>query len=184
MFRIVAPKLGRRLFAITCAAIGLLAVGLSEHLVTPLPSRFLVVLPVEVPPEDPLGGRDLNDYDVGGHIEECSSYEGPNWRQCLTVRDEARTFIYESWQSKKRAYISVEFSCVDCAPVLHIIVEPDATGRWRIIRTLEERRFGVFQRADAYDIKFRAVDAHQRSREGSNRALAFLDLAGDEIDTF
>ncbi len=44
----------------------------------------------------------------------------------------ARAFIWEHWQSKKRGYIRITFNSVDATSTSHIFIEPDSYGVWRV----------------------------------------------------
>ena len=149
---------------------------------------FLAHIPSRVPGQaemfDPAAGRDLQGYVIGGQVGECSLPEGSERQSCLVNRDRARRFIYDHWVSRRRAYIAIDFPCADCMPTLHIFIEPDAVGRWRVVNVLEESRFDPQRRPDAFDIAFRRPTADERRREKAVRVLSFRDSSGTEVDSF
>ncbi|MEO8043241.1 MAG: hypothetical protein ABI646_11565, partial [Acidobacteriota bacterium] len=99
-------------------------------------------------------------------------------------REDARTFIYAHWQSKKPAYVAIDFPCIDCAPTRHVFIDQNESGQWRIARVLEESRFPPRHRKDAFDVKYRPANREGRLEEKGPRILSFLDTAGEEIDSF
>lgn len=56
------------------------------------------------------------------------------------VLAQARTFVWEHWQKRKRAYVMLTLSSVDSTGTSHIFVEPDDTGRWRVYQRYLSRR--------------------------------------------
>jgi hypothetical protein len=192
--RITSRNFSYRLIALLCLAMGVLVVKVWQP--ADAPSMILVHAPPvgskvdlfpDWPPISPavlLEGRNLSDYEFGGEIDECSWRTEKASRPCLSRRQEAREFIYERFKAKKRAYIVFYFPCTDCVPVLHIFVEPDSSGVWRIVMRLEDARFGVFDREAAYDVRFRRSDADEREKERASRLLSFVDRSGIEIDAF
>jgi hypothetical protein len=133
---------------------------------------------------DPSVGRDLRLYEFGGHFEECSARTGRQERECLKKRKEARKFLYARWRSKKPAYIAIDFPCTDCGPTLHVFVDQDEAGRWRIARVLEESRYPPMYWEDAFDVRYRWANEDDRLREQATRVLSFVDSSGVELDSF
>jgi len=161
-----------------------------------LPSASTNVLPVisfknwEIPYGAGSGGRsavenrDLSLYDVAPEAKNCSWMQNAERGECLIERQRARQFIYEHWRLKKRGYISVEFSCADCDPIVHYFIEPNENGTWRIASTLEDDRFPLHKWEDAFDVRYRRATAREREAESSSNVLSFLDRSGKEIDSF
>lgn len=133
---------------------------------------------------DPSDGRELATYSRGEHVEECSWQIGPELRHCVDARENAREFILKNWRSKKRAYVAVDFPCIDCAPVRHLFIEPDTTGRWRIATVLEDRRFAPRYPPNAFGVKYRRANRREVDRERVRRVLSFLDESGKELASF
>jgi hypothetical protein len=181
--RFVTRHISRRLIALICIGAGILGVQVYRQANAEIPTHFLVQLPVERKPETPEQERDLSGYDLGGPVEECTWQEGNERKQCLIARDEARKFIYEHWLEKRKAYIAIDFPCVDCAPVLHVFIEPDDDGKWRIASRLEGR-FGIHARANAYDLKYKKANEDERRLESTSKVLSFLDKDDEEVDSF
>jgi len=155
----------------------------------PEDSIFLLHIPSRVPGEalsfDPADGRDLTIYEFGGQVEECSWKPGEEeFRECVAKRETARRFIFDQWRSKKRSYIAIHLPCIDCMPTLHVFLEPDDAGRWRIVSVLEENRFDPERWPDALDVTYRKATRDERRREQTVRVLSFLDSSGSEVDSF
>jgi hypothetical protein len=186
--RIRMYNFSRRRFALICFIVGVIVVRAFEGSREQPGSTLLVYVESGVPGEatafDPAAGRDLRLYDRGGSIEECSWQLGRELRSCLETRENARRFIYEHWLSRKPGYIAIDFRCVDCMPVLHVFIEPGDSGRWRVVRVLEDRRFNPVPRPDAIDVRYRAADPDEQGREQTSRVLSFIDSSGAEIDSF
>ncbi|PYS85918.1 MAG: hypothetical protein DMF62_17630 [Acidobacteria bacterium] len=180
--RLVMQHIWRRRVALICFVAGVLAVQVFRPPEDEKTSRFLVYTrPI---PEKPEQDRDLSAYDLGGKVEECSSKEGSEMNQCLTSREKAREFIYNHWRSKTKGYIAVDFPCADCGPIVHIFIEPNEYGKWRVATRLEDGRFGLFQRDDAFDVKYKRANEIELRRESTNRVLTFVGKDGKEVRSF
>jgi len=83
-------------------------------------------------------GRELSHYDKvelrdSGHFH-------PSEMHPSSELAEARTFLWEHWQGRKRGYLILTLSSVDRTRTSHIFVEPDDGGRWRVYwRQLDNR---------------------------------------------
>jgi hypothetical protein len=128
--------------------------------------------------------RELSLYDIVTEVNECSWAETPQRSGCLAERQRARQFIYDHWRLKKRGYISVDFPCTDCLPILHLFIEPDNYGSWHVSAKLEDDRYGFSDRDDAFDVKWRRAASHERRLESTSKVLSFLDRSGKEIYSF
>jgi len=184
----------RRRVALICLVVGILTARFFQQSDTPQPTQ----LPVQIAtfPKsfhdwsyrfDPTDGRELSVYDRGGHVDECSWHADPEFDQCLKRRvqhrEEARQFIYDHWQSRTRAYISIDRPCFDCSPTDHIFIEPDEAGQWHILIVLEESRFPP-RHSSASEVVCRRATKDERSEENVSRLLSFRDPSGREVDTF
>jgi len=95
------------------------------------------------------GTRNLPLYDDAGHFD-CREftreaiYKRPKEEKAriASAMGNARAFIWEHWQSKKRGYIRITFNSVDATSTSHIFIEPDSSGvwqvTWRIVRHSNE----------------------------------------------
>jgi hypothetical protein len=84
------------------------------------------------------GTRNLPLYDDAGHFD-CRKftreaiYKRPkDETRIAAAMGNARTFIWEHWQSKKRGYIRITFNSVDATSTSHIFIEPDSSGVWQV----------------------------------------------------
>lgn len=127
-----------------------------------------------------VNGRNLSLYDEGGYIESCGVID--ELAGCLRQREAARRFIFDHWAKKRSGYIQVGHPCVDCSPVDHIFIEPDSTGKMRIVITLETN--GPFRTNEASKLRFREANMEEKRRTDSSVILVFIDRNGKEIDYF
>jgi hypothetical protein len=81
-------------------------------------------------------GRDLNKYDK---LELRDSEHLHPWEWHNPVLAQARSFLWEHWRSRKRAYLVLTLSSVDHTGTSHMFVEPDDSGRWRVYRRQFDR---------------------------------------------
>ena len=122
------------------------------------------------------GTRNLSLYDDAGHFDcrrftRGAIYKNPEEEKAriASSMEDARAFIWEHWQSKKRGYIRITFNSVDATSTSHILIEPDTSSVWQVtwrivrhnnqvddlppIRTIERKKVGgetvlVFNAAD------------------------------------
>lgn len=145
------------------------------------PSTARDASPYYIPKEGEIvNGRDLSLYDEGGYIESCGAID--ELAGCLRQRDAARRFIFDHWAEKRRGYIQVGHPCVDCSPVDHIFIEPDSTGKMRIVITLETN--GLLRTDEASKLSFREANIEEKRRTNSSVILVFVDRNKKEIDYF
>jgi len=182
----------RRLIFLLCLATGMLASGV---LLEPEKSGGSVIR-VSIAPAgsafdgyghyqvDPADGRDLKEYFWGGWVEECTWKQGRELRRCLRIRDQARKFIYDHWRSKERAYIAIDFPCTDCFPTMHVFIEPNEAGEWRIAIVHEDARYPPRRWPDAVGLIYRKPNEDDRRYERPTRVLSFRDLSNVEIAYF
>jgi hypothetical protein len=182
-------RFSRRQIFLLCLITGILAArGFGKSNESPRSYLLVYALPVGSAPGgldefDPADGRELSEYALGGHVNECGWSEVRGSR-CLKRREEARRFIYEHWRSKQRAYIAVDFSCDDCSPTLHIFIEPTQAGEWRIATVLEEPRYPAYRGPDAFDVKYRKTTEDDLWSRRATRVLSFRDRSNVEVDSF
>jgi hypothetical protein len=77
-------------------------------------------------------GRDLTKYEKLA-LRDTEPRHFWEWRQHPLLA-QARKFVWEHWQSHRRAYLILTLSSVDHTGTSHIFVEPDDSGRWRVYR--------------------------------------------------
>jgi len=83
-------------------------------------------------------GRNLAKYDRFELRDREHFHPWERWRNPISAQ--ARSFLWEHWRNRKRAYLVFTGSSVDHTGTSHIFVEPDDTGRWRISRRDLDRR--------------------------------------------
>lgn len=147
------------------------------------PSTARDASPYYIPEEGEIvRGRDLSLYDDDGYVESCDQVDEKDWNACLRKRDAARRFVFDHWAAKRRGYIQVGHPCVDCSPVDHIFIEPDPTGKMRIVITLQTN--GPLRTEEASKVRFRQATEEEKRRTDSATVLVFVDRNGTEIDYF
>jgi hypothetical protein len=67
---------------------------------------------------------------------------------------EARTFVWEHWRNRKRAYLVLTLSSIDATSTSHVFVEPDGTGRWRVYWRAVRNRSEIDDSPTAYSMKW------------------------------
>lgn len=193
--RIRFRNLSRRRVALLCLAVGILTVRLiDENDKMERPSQLPVQIAKFAPGVrdggyqfDPAEGRDINAYDQGEHVDDCSWYADDEFETCrkqtVKRREIARRFIFEHWRSKTLGYLSIDRPCIDCDPTDHIFIEPDELGGWRILIVAAESRYPPRYFA-AHDVRYRRATKDDRTEQQATRILSFRDSAGREIDRF
>jgi hypothetical protein len=83
-------------------------------------------------------GRDLTKYEKlelrdREHFHPWERWDNPSLAP-------ARSFLWEHWRDRKRAYLVLTQSSVDHTGTSHMFVEPDGSGRWRVYRRQLDRR--------------------------------------------
>lgn len=164
-------------------AIDLPEIDSEDEVLFIFPSTARDASPYYIPKEGEIvNGRDLSLYDDGGYIESCHQVEEKEWPGCLRNREAARGFAFDHWAAKRRGYIQVGHPCVDCSPVDHIFIEPDPTGKMRIVITLQTN--GPLRTEEASKVRFRRAKEEEKRRTNSSTVLGFVDRYGTEIDYF
>jgi hypothetical protein len=79
--------------------------------------------------------RDLKTYEDGGAYELTWAASGPD--ELEKIKERVRTFIWEHWQRKRAAYISIRdctayYEGCDTSTFFAFYVEPDEKGGWRL----------------------------------------------------
>jgi hypothetical protein len=83
-------------------------------------------------------GRDLTKYDKFELRDREHFHPWERWYNPILAQ--ARSFLWEHWQNRKRAYLVLTTSSVDHTGTSHVFVEPDDSGRWRVYRRQLDRR--------------------------------------------
>jgi hypothetical protein len=74
-------------------------------------------------------GRNLNKYDK---LELRDREHLHPWEWHNPILAQARSFLWEHWRSRSRAYLVLTLSSIDHTGTSHMFVEPDDSGHWRV----------------------------------------------------
>ncbi|MDT7602550.1 MAG: hypothetical protein QOF61_547 [Acidobacteriota bacterium] len=110
--------------------------------------------------------RNLSTYTDGGSYELTWAASGPD--ELEKIKERVRTFIWEQWQRKRAAYISIR-DCTEypegCADstTLTFYIEPDKKGSWQLTEEAEhyvtaDLNGGKEARERAYSVIFTNVE--------------------------
>jgi hypothetical protein len=135
--------------------------------------------------------RDLTIYDYGGHID-CRvgmvRYSDETAKDVSKERcqlSKLRDFVWEHWQTKKRAYIRISFDTVDAVSTSHLFIEPDRDGQWQVAWRIARHTNEITDIPEIRDIRQRLStreDIECRCAPGTT-LLSFIDWEGDEIQS-
>lgn len=139
---------------------------------------------------DIVQGRDLSKYDKLELRDKEHFHPWEMWRN--PVLAQARSFLWQHWSDRKRAYLIVTTSSVDYAGTSHLFVESDDSGRWRVYR----RHFGrrelvdqptayslVWVTRQAWNKPTSPLPAGQESDPMTDE-LEFRDVCGETMGSF
>lgn len=158
-----------------------LAYSTLDSRVTPAPSP---------PKETPTADRNLSAYAFGGHLGCRTPFirESP---RCQTSLRKARNFIWNQWRDKKRGYVVVTITSPDAASDVHMFIEPDDAGGWRVVWRWESI-YGVSGPPDSagsiyLSPEMRSVEQKRATETdidwpAGSRYLVFLDAYGNEVE--
>lgn len=180
--RIVIGHFLRRFIAVLCFSIG----SILWYWQTPsdsVPTSFLVHLQPE--PKTIIQNRNLSEYDYGGIISSCFNNFEVSIKECQASEKQARDFILEHWQNKKRAYIIFDYPGSHGIEQ-HVFIEPNSNGLWEIVWRSDVgtsyRGFGSNIRIKtARFIKTKRATEDDYPHELGTLYLVFLDKDGKEI---
>ncbi len=125
--RIVFKRIGYRLFALT---IVLLSFAVVRYYLSPTVNRYVFYVDIPPPLETEAGDRDLTQYDFGGRIENCEQEDEKE--SCYANREEARKFIEDHFNGRRRGYVIIHGASLDLPSTAHFFVEPDYDGSWQV----------------------------------------------------
>ena len=83
-------------------------------------------------------GRDLKRYEKLELRDREYFHPWDRWHNPILAQ--ARSFLWEHWRSRKRAYLVLTLTSVDHTGTSHVFVEPDDSGRWRVYQRQLDRR--------------------------------------------
>lgn len=80
--------------------------------------------------EDVAQGRDLSQYERLELADPEPRAAADRRRDPILAQ--ARTFLWQHWHNRKRAYLLLTLRSVDTTSTSHVFIEPDEIGRWRV----------------------------------------------------
>ena len=80
--------------------------------------------------DDVAQGRDLSRYERLELADPKPRTVADRHRDPILAQ--ARTFLWQHWQDRKRGYLLLTLSSVDATSSSHVFIEPDESGRWRV----------------------------------------------------
>jgi hypothetical protein len=134
-------------------------------------------------------GRNLNLYNRlgpidGGHNFEIRDEERQNAFRALS---QAREFLWTNWKAPSRAYLILNLHSVDATNTSHIFIEPDDSGRWRVIWRIVRYWGALDDREASYSVEKEIVENASESIDypfGAKEILVFRSASGKVIDRF
>lgn len=135
--------------------------------------------------EEIIQNRDLSLYDKGGEFSDCYYSLGEE-RKCNANKAKARNFIWEYWQSKKRAYIVITFSSCDWSNNAHIFIEPDENDKWHIVWIWEIANSSTanLDEIDIFSVTHKSIAKDNYEHQFGKYALSFLDKNGEQVANY
>jgi hypothetical protein len=137
--------------------------------------------------DDVAQGRDLRRYDrleLDDPEPRNASDRGGDW-----ILVKARTFLWEHWRDRKRAYLLLTRSSIDATSTSHVFIEKDEIGRWRVYRRIVRHHSEVDDMPTIYAVRWvippRDWDmpgtppAQGQEPDPVNNRLEFRDVCGD-----
>lgn len=185
MKRLIAHNISYRLIAVLCFVLGVVGLNLWQTVTEIPPSRILVKPLFKLNTTEALNP---SGYDFGGYVEECSFSDQP--KQCDALREKARQFLLKAWNEKRRAYIVVDYFCIDCSPTDSIFVEPDSNGIWHLVikRHPDVRGYptaaSALEGKIAVNVRRRRATRNDYGHRVGDLLLAFIDKSGEEVGAF
>ena len=141
--------------------------------------------------ETPTADRDLSAYAFGGHLG-CKTPLIRESRRCQSSLRNARDFIWHHWRDKKRGYLVVTITSPDAASDVHMFMEPDDAGAWRVVWRWENlycascprphRPGTIYQSPEMRSIEQKRATETDTDWPVGTRYLVFLDTYGNEVE--
>jgi len=134
-------------------------------------------------------GRNLTEYEKR---ELRDSIHLHPWEWHNPTMAQARSFLWDHWRNRKRAYLVLTLSGVDHTGTTHVFVEPDDGGRWRVYRRQLDRR-ELLDEPTAYSVVWVIPDKQDKSGtplaagqapDSLKDELEFRDVCGETTDLF
>jgi hypothetical protein len=136
-------------------------------------------------------GRDLRRYD---RLELADPEpRAASDRRGDPILAQARSFLWEHWRDRKRAYLLLTRSSVDATSTSHVFIEKDEIGRWRVYWRSVRRRSEVDDAPSAYAVRWVTPGdwdkpgtplAQGQEPDPVRHRLEFRDVCGDLDGSF
>ena len=122
------------------------------------PTSNVRVSPTPSPTKErPIADRDLSAYKFGGHLG-CKTPLIRDSLSCQSSLRKARNFIWNHWREKKRGYLVVTITSPDAASDVHMFIEPNASGAWRVVWRWENLYCASCPRSDTPDTIYQSPE--------------------------
>ena len=104
-------------------------------------AKHVIVVDIPPPLDTEIGDREINNYDFGGSVANCSAiYYGEEDKvrgtQCYEALDMARDFIEEHFKNRRRGYVILDSPSSDSIGTNYIFIEPgipnDESAGWEV----------------------------------------------------
>ncbi len=135
------------------------------------------------------GNRNLSDYDSGGDFSNCAQIPKITMQECVNKLARGREFILNHWAAKRRGFIVFHTATVDWHNDVHIFIEPDEVGNWRVVTrwkeaslpSNDEKRAEIIREKSAYAVKLVKNEDSNYYPFGESY-LMLVDESGKEIE--
>jgi hypothetical protein len=104
---------------------------------------------------------------------------------------QARDFIWNHWREKKRGYVVVTMTSPDSASNVHIFIEPEIGGAWRVVWRSEllycacpepHTPGEIYESAEVRSVEQKRATETDIDWPAGTRYLVFLDTYGNEVE--
>lgn len=140
--------------------------------------------------ETATADRNLSVYEFGGHLG-CKTPLLRESPRCQSSLRKARGFIWNHWREKKRGYLVVTITSPDASSDVHMFIEPDDAGAWRVVWRWEnlycascprDTSGTIYQSDEMRSIEQKRATETDIDWPVGTRYLVFLDTYGNEVE--
>ena len=140
--------------------------------------------------ETPTADRNISVYEFGGPLG-CKTPLLRESPRCQSSLRKARDFIWNHWREKKRGYVVVTITSPDASSYVHMFIEPDDAGTWRVLWRWEniycvscprDTPGTMYQSAEMRSIEQRRATEIDIDWPVGTPYLVFLDAYGNEVE--
>jgi hypothetical protein len=135
-------------------------------------------------------GRNLGKYEKLELADREHFHPWEMWRNPILAQ--ARSFLWEHWRNRKRAYLVLTLSSVDHTGTSHMFVESDDSGRWRVYRRQLDRH-ELVDKPTVYSVTWVIAEGWDKpgiplpageAPDPLTNELQFRDVCGETDGTF